>query len=74
MGELDDSLDVSSSAGKSVEHGVNVCALLHRDDTELVLFIDPDEESLLLVVEDTSAVRPVVVEANSLKETISLPK
>jgi hypothetical protein len=47
---------------------------LHRDDTELVLFVDPDEESLLLVVEDTSAVGPVVVEANSLKETISLPK
>jgi hypothetical protein len=40
----------------------------------LVLLIDPDEESLVVVVEDTTAGGPVAVEAASLEETVTLPK
>jgi hypothetical protein len=39
----------------------------------LVLFVNPDEESLLLVVEDTTTVGPVAVEVACLKESVSLP-
>lgn len=41
---------------------MNECLGVHRDDTELVLVIDPQEESLFLVVEEASAVGPVALE------------
>lgn len=72
MSELDNSLNVSSSAGKAVEDGTDVSTLLHGDDTELVLFIHPHEEGLGIVVEDTTATGPVAVETASLKETVTL--
>ena len=37
--------------------------LLHGDDSELVLFVDPCEESLLLVVVDPPALGPVPLHA-----------
>merc|ERR1712227_1069839 len=38
-----------------------VAALLHGDDAEVILLVHPDEEGLVLVVEDATAVGPVVV-------------
>jgi hypothetical protein len=52
---------------------VDIGAGLHGDDTELILFVNPDEESLVLVMEDTTTVGPVTVEAASLEEAITLP-
>jgi len=46
---------------------------LHGDDSELILLVDPDQESLGVVVEDTSARWPVSVEVASLKESVTLP-
>jgi hypothetical protein len=46
---------------------------LHGDDTELILLVDPDEESLGVVVEDTTALGPVAVESASLEEAVTLP-
>jgi hypothetical protein len=37
----------------------------------LIFLVDPDEESLILVVEDTSAVGPVSIQTYSLKESVS---
>ena len=74
MGELDYSLNMCGGAGKSVENSVDVSALLHRDDTELILFVNPHKEGLFFVVEDTSAIGPVAVKASDFKETVSLPK
>ena len=74
VSEFGNCLDVSSGTGKTVEDSCDVCTWLHRDDSELIFFVDPDEEGLVVVVEDTSASWPVTVEAASLKETISLPK
>ena len=73
MGELDDGLNVCSRAGKSVENSVDVSALLHRDDTKLILFVNPHKEGFFFVVEDTSAIGPVAVKASDFKETVSLP-
>jgi nitrate/nitrite transporter NarK len=36
---------------------------LHRYDSELVLFVDPDEEGLVVVVEDATGLGPVVLKA-----------
>jgi len=66
-GELGLLLNGGGSDGEALEHLANVGALLHGDDTELVLLIDPDEESLGIVVEDTTGLRPVTLEAAGLK-------
>jgi len=71
--ELADGLDVGSSSAKSVEDFEDTSSLLHGDDSELILLIDPDEESLGVVVEDTSAGWPVSVKVASLQESVSLP-
>jgi hypothetical protein len=47
---------------------------LHGDDSELILFVNPDKEGLFFVVENTSAVGPVTIEASNFEETVSLPK
>ena len=63
---------MGSSFGESGEYCTNIGTLLHGNDPELVLFIDPDEESLLVVVENTSALWPVSVQTAGIKETITL--
>jgi hypothetical protein len=73
VGELGVLLDVGAGSAQSVEDGVEVGTLLHRDDTQLVLFIDPHEEGLVVVVENTSALRPVSVQPTCLQEPITLP-
>ena len=72
MGKLSNLLNLRGSSGKSREDSSDVSTLLHRDDPKLILLVDPDEESLLVVVEDASALRPVSVETNCFKEAISL--
>ena len=50
----------------------DVCTLLHRDDSQLIFLIDPGQESLSIVVVDSSVVWPVTVEVAGLKESVSL--
>jgi len=65
-------LNLCGSRRKSGKYSTNVSSLLHRDDSELILFVDPDEETLLVVVEDASAFWPVSVQAASLEESVTL--
>ena len=71
MGKLSYLLNLCGSSSKSREDGSNIGTLLHGNDSELILFVDPDEECLLIVVEDASSFRPVSVETNCFKEAIS---
>lgn len=71
MSKLDNSLNMCGGARKSVENSMYVGTLLHRNDTQLILFINPDKESLFFVVEDTSAIRPVAIQTSNFEETIS---
>jgi len=71
VSELADGLDMGGGAGETLENGVDIGTLLHGDDTELIFFIDPDEESLGVIVEDTTALGPVTVETAGFEETIS---
>ena len=72
VGETSTGLDGSGGSGETLEDGGDVGTWLHGDDTELILLVDPDKESLVVVVEDSTTVWPVAVESTSLKETISL--
>ena len=74
VSELGSSLDSGSGTAEALEDGTDVGTLLHGDDTELILLINPDEEGLGVVVEDTSALGPVAVETAGIKEAISLPR
>jgi len=74
MGELGNSFNVSGSLRESSEDLSDVSTLLHGDNSELILFVDPHEEGLRIVVEDTSSLRPVSVEATGFKETVTLLK
>ena len=62
MSKLGDLLDLSSCDGKSAEDSTNVSTRLHGDNAKLVLLVNPDEEGLFIVVENTSTIRPVAVE------------
>ena len=74
VSELSNLLDCSCSTRKSIENSSDVSAWLHRDDSQLILLIDPHKEGLVVVVEDSSARWPVAVKATSFEETITLPK
>merc|ERR1711931_538413 len=56
---LEDLLNLQQAGAEASEHLLHVASLLHGDDTEMILLIHPDEEGLLVVVPDASAVGPV---------------
>ena len=56
---LQDLLDTFSGSRESVEDFDDGSTLLHGDNSHLIFFIDPDEEVLGFVVEDTTGVWPV---------------
>ena len=72
MGEFCLLLDVSAGSAESVKDGVEVSTLLHGDDSELILFVNPHKEGLIIIVENTSAIGPISVEIAGFKESISL--
>ena len=60
-------LDRLDATGKSLKDSLYVSALLHGDDPQLVLLVDPDQEGFLLVVEDSSPLGPVPLHAGGLE-------
>merc|ERR1719180_368637 len=57
-----DSLDTLSQSGEDLLH---ISSLLHGDDAELILLVHPDKESLFLVVEDATPLRPVTLHTSN---------
>jgi len=55
---ISDSLD---TLGKTLKDTLDITALLHGNDTELILLIDPDQEGLGGIVEDTTTLGPVTL-------------
>merc|ERR1711963_1383429 len=68
LDRVSNSLDTSC---KSLKDTLDISTLLHGDNSELILFIDPDEEGLGSVVEDTSALRPVSLHTSNSKVSVS---
>jgi len=74
MRELGNGFNMSASLRKSCKDFQDVCSILHRNDSELILFIYPNEECFAVVVEDSSAIRPFSVETASLQESVTFLK
>jgi len=71
IGEFSFLLDVSGGGGKSLEDLEDVGSLLHGDDSELILLINPHEEGLGIVVEDTSVFGPLSLKSSRLEIFVS---
>jgi len=67
-------LDSLDTLGQPAEHFPNVSSLLHGDDTELILLVDPDEEGLVPVVEDATTLGPVTLHTSHLQVPVSRDK
>lgn len=52
-------LDSLGGIAEALEDGSDVVALLHGDDAHLIFLVDPDEEVLSVVVEDSTSIGPV---------------
>ena len=65
-------LNEGGSPGQSSEDSQNICSLLHGNNSQLIFLIDPDEESLGVIMENTSSSRPLSIETGSLKESVAL--
>ncbi len=64
---LDRVADSLDATGQPLKDSLDVTTLLHGDDAELVLLIDPDKEGLGLIVEDAAALGPVALHASHLQ-------
>ena len=73
MRKLANGFNVLGGSAESFENSSNVRSRLHGDDSQLILLINPNKESLGVIVENTSSRWPVSVETARFKESISLP-
>merc|ERR1719210_976367 len=60
--------------GKSLKDTLDITTILHGDDSKLIFFIDPDEECLLVIVENTTTLRPVTLHSSNLEVSVSRHK
>merc|ERR1719373_253712 len=56
---LHQGLDLGQALAETLEDSLDVTTLLHGDDAEMVLLVDPDQEGLGIVVPDTTGIGPV---------------
>jgi len=68
---LDRVLHSLDATCQPLEDTLDVAALLHGDDAELILLVDPDKEGLGIVVVDTAALGPVALHAGNSQVAIT---
>merc|ERR1712001_163594 len=68
---LDEVLYSLNTSGQSFKNTLDITSLLHGNDCELILFIDPDKECFGFVVEDSTAFWPVTLHTSYLQVRIS---
>merc|ERR1711936_1349963 len=71
---LDRVLNSLDTLGKPGEDLLHISTLLHGNDTELILLVDPDKEGLVPVVEDATSLRPVTLHAGNSQVPVSRHK
>merc|ERR1712055_530859 len=71
---LDRFLDTLDSLGQPSKDSSDISSLLHRNNAELILLIDPDQESLFVIVEDTTTFRPIPLHASNSEVSVSRNK
>merc|ERR1719384_165715 len=60
-----------NNSGQSFENTLYITSLLHGNDSELILFINPDKECFGFVVEDSTAFWPVTLHTSYLQVWIT---
>jgi len=65
---LHEGLDLGQALAETTEDTLDVTALLHGDDAEMILLVDPDQEGLGVVVPDTTGIGPVTGHAGAGEE------
>merc|ERR1711981_345666 len=68
---LDGLLNSLDTLGEPLKDLLHISSLLHGDDAELILLVDPDEEGLLCVVEDATTLRPVTLHTGNSQVPVS---
>jgi len=68
---LDRVLHSLDATCQSLKDALDVTTLLHGDDAELILLVDPDKEGLGVVVEDATALGPVALHTGNLQVGIT---
>jgi len=68
---LDAVADSLDSSGETTEDSLDIATLLHGDDAELILLVDPDKEGLGIVVVDAAALGPVALHAGNSQVAIT---
>jgi len=68
---VSNSLDAPS---KSLKDTLDISSLLHGNNPELILLIDPDEEGLGIIMEDTSSLRPVTLHTSNSQVSVTRDK
>jgi len=63
VGELSFLFNKAGSGGESLENSSDIGSLLHGDNSKSIFFVNPDKESLVIVMEDTSTLWPVSLES-----------
>merc|ERR1719320_679400 len=66
---VSNSLDTS---GQPLKDSLDISSLLHRDDSELILLINPDKEGLGIIVENTPALGPITLHTSNSQ--VSVPR
>jgi hypothetical protein len=69
--ELGDGLNLGGGDRKALEDLTDVRSLLHRDDSELIFLVDPDQESLIVIVEDTTGLGPFSLQTAGLEVLVA---
>jgi len=65
---LHQGLDLGKTLAETLEDTLDITALLHGDDAEMILLVDPDQEGLGVVVPDTTGIGPVTGHAGAGEE------
>merc|ERR1719435_705239 len=68
LDRVTNSLDTT---GQTFKDTLDVATLLHGDDSGLILLIDPEQEGLGLIVEDTSALGPVTLHTSNSQVSVT---
>lgn len=63
--------NMSNTSAESIKDGSNVSTLFHWNDSQLIFFIYPNEESLCVIMVNTSSWWPISIEITCFQKSIT---
>ena len=71
MRKLSNFFNLGTSSAKPIEDFLEVSSVLHGYDSQLIFFIHPYQECLIIVMENSSTIGPVSIQTYSFQESIT---